>query len=44
MVLILGLEKFNLVQVFEDIYIANMIGQRDIRKGRSGPPIRYEGS
>ncbi|GAA0116590.1 macro domain-containing protein [Clostridium sp. CTA-19] len=30
------------VQVSEDIYVANMIGQRDIKRGKSGPPIRYE--
>lgn len=36
------LGEVQFVQVFDDIYVANMIGQRDIRKGKSGPPIRYE--
>lgn len=30
------------VQVEEDLYVANIIGQRDITKKNSIPPIRYE--
>jgi O-acetyl-ADP-ribose deacetylase (regulator of RNase III) len=30
------------VQVEEDLYVANIIGQRDITKKNSMPPIRYE--
>ena len=29
------------VQVEEDVWIANMIGQHDIRRTKEGPPIRY---
>src|SRR5215510_10487431 len=40
-------ENFNLgevqfVQVEKYIYIANMIGQKGIKTGSKGPPIRYE--
>lgn len=30
------------VQVEDDIYVANIIGQRDIKKKNDIPPIRYE--
>lgn len=30
-----------LVQVEEYIWVANMIGQRGIKRGSSGPPVRY---
>lgn len=36
------LGEVQFVQVSEDIYIANIIGQRDIRRGKAGAPIRYE--
>lgn len=36
------LGEVQFIQVSEDIYVANMIGQRDIRRGKSGTPIRYE--
>lgn len=36
----LGAVQF--VQVEPYIWVANMIGQRGIRRGSSGPPIRYE--
>jgi O-acetyl-ADP-ribose deacetylase (regulator of RNase III) len=36
------LGEVQFIQVTEDIYIANMIGQRDIRRSKSAPPIRYE--
>jgi O-acetyl-ADP-ribose deacetylase (regulator of RNase III) len=36
----LGAVQF--VQVEPYIWVANMIGQRGIKKGSSGPPIRYE--
>jgi O-acetyl-ADP-ribose deacetylase (regulator of RNase III) len=36
----LGAVQF--VQVETDIWVANMIGQRGLRKGPEGPPIRYE--
>lgn len=36
----LGAVQF--VQVDPYIWVANMIGQRGIKKGSSGPPIRYE--
>lgn len=31
-----------LVQVEPDVWVANMIGQHGLRRGASGPPIRYE--
>ncbi|MFJ4793448.1 macro domain-containing protein [Kitasatospora purpeofusca] len=38
-----GLGAVQLVQVAEYLWVANLIGQRGIRKGRSsGPPVRYE--
>lgn len=36
------LGEVQFIQVSVDIYVANMIGQRDIRRGKSGQPIRYE--
>jgi O-acetyl-ADP-ribose deacetylase (regulator of RNase III) len=36
----LGAVQF--VQVEPGIWIANMVGQRGIKRGSSGPPIRYE--
>ncbi|MGF1580740.1 MAG: macro domain-containing protein [Gemmataceae bacterium] len=36
----LGAVQF--VQVEEHLWVANMIGQRGIKTGSSGPPIRYE--
>ena len=37
-----GLGATRLVQVSVDIWVANMVGQRGIRTGSGGPPIRYE--
>lgn len=38
-----ALGQVKLVQVREDTWVANIIGQRDIKKDRWGnPPIRYE--
>jgi O-acetyl-ADP-ribose deacetylase (regulator of RNase III) len=37
-----GLGATRLVPVTADISIANMIGQHGIKRGSSGPPIRYE--
>ena len=37
---VLGAVQF--VQVEPYIWVANMIGQRGIKRGSSGPPIRYE--
>lgn len=38
-----ALGEIQLVKVEDDIWVANMIGQRDIKKGTEGnPPIRYE--
>jgi O-acetyl-ADP-ribose deacetylase (regulator of RNase III) len=37
-----GLGAVRLVQVRPDIWVANMIGQRGIKAGSAGPPIRYE--
>ena len=37
-----GLGATQLVQVQGDIWVANMIAQRGIRSGSSGPPIRYD--
>jgi O-acetyl-ADP-ribose deacetylase (regulator of RNase III) len=36
------LGEVQFIQVSGDIYVANMIGQRNIRKSKSAPPIRYE--
>jgi len=37
-----GLGAVRLVQVQADIWVANMVGQRGIKTGSAGPPIRYE--
>ncbi|ANZ36936.1 Appr-1-p processing protein [Lentzea guizhouensis] len=37
-----GLGAVQLVQVKPDTWVANMIGQRGIRSGSKGPPVRYE--
>jgi len=37
-----GLGAVQLVQVEPSTWVANMIGQHGIRRGASGPPIRYE--
>jgi O-acetyl-ADP-ribose deacetylase (regulator of RNase III) len=36
------LGEVQFVQVDEYIYVANMIGQKGIKTGSKGPPIRYE--
>ncbi|MCB5165811.1 macro domain-containing protein [Streptomyces bambusae] len=37
-----GLGAVQLVRVREDIRVANMVGQRGMRTGSGGPPIRYD--
>lgn len=37
-----GLGAVQFVQVEPYIWVANMVGQRGIKRGNSGPPIRYE--
>lgn len=37
-----GLGATQLVQVTPDVWVANMVGQRGIRTGSGGPPVRYE--
>src|SRR4051812_18111794 len=37
-----GLGVTQLIQVQDDIWVANMVAQRGIRTGSSGPPIRYD--
>ncbi|MFK3979438.1 macro domain-containing protein [Micromonospora sp. NPDC050397] len=37
-----GLGAVRLVQVRPDVWVANMVAQRGIRRGSAGPPIRYE--
>jgi O-acetyl-ADP-ribose deacetylase (regulator of RNase III) len=37
-----GLGAVQFVQVEPYIWVANMVGQRGIQRGSSGPPIRYE--
>ncbi|MFI8102822.1 Appr-1-p processing protein [Streptomyces sp. NPDC086023] len=37
-----GLGAVRLVRVGEDTWVANMVGQRGIRTGSGGPPIRYD--
>lgn len=37
-----GLGAFQLVQVEQYIWIANMIGQHGMKTGSKGPPIRYD--
>ncbi|MGI8648616.1 MAG: Appr-1-p processing protein [Acidimicrobiales bacterium] len=36
------LGSVRLVQVEPDIWVANIIGQRGIRRGSGGPPVRYD--
>ncbi|MFF2010615.1 macro domain-containing protein [Streptomyces sp. NPDC058195] len=37
-----GLGAAQFVQVKPDIWVANMVGQRGIRRGSNGVPVRYE--
>jgi O-acetyl-ADP-ribose deacetylase (regulator of RNase III) len=37
-----GLGATQLVQVQPDVWVANMVGQRGIKSGSGGPPVRYE--
>ncbi|MFI7498718.1 macro domain-containing protein [Streptomyces sp. NPDC049687] len=37
-----GLGAVQLVQVKPDVWVANMVGQRGIRTGSKGVPVRYE--
>ena len=37
-----ALGAVQLVGVEDDLWVANMIGQRDVLAGPSGPPVRYE--
>jgi len=37
-----GLGATQLVPVRPDVWVANMVGQRGIRTGSNGPPIRYD--
>ncbi|CAM5563169.1 hypothetical protein SAVIM338S_04679 [Streptomyces avidinii] len=37
-----GLGAVQLVRVLPDVWVANMVGQRGIRTGSAGPPVRYE--
>jgi O-acetyl-ADP-ribose deacetylase (regulator of RNase III) len=37
-----GLGAVQPVQVKPDIWVANMVGQRGMRTGSNGPPVRYE--
>lgn len=37
-----GLGATQLVQVRPDIWVANMVAQRGMRTGSSGPPVRYD--
>ncbi|MFI8803590.1 macro domain-containing protein [Micromonospora chalcea] len=37
-----GLGAVRLVRVAPDLWVANMVGQRGMRRGSSGPPIRYD--
>ena len=38
-----ALGEIRIVQVSDDTHVANMIGQKGIRRGKSGPkPVRYE--
>ncbi|SDT01030.1 macro domain-containing protein [Actinoplanes derwentensis] len=37
-----GLGAVQLVQVTPDVWVANMVGQRGIRTGSGGPPVRYD--
>ncbi|MDJ0384127.1 macro domain-containing protein [Streptomyces sp. G-G2] len=37
-----GLGAVQLVQVQPDVWVANMVGQRGMRTGSGGPPVRYD--
>ncbi|MFI5981595.1 macro domain-containing protein [Streptomyces sp. NPDC051555] len=37
-----GLGAVQLVQVRADVRVANMVGQRGMRTGSGGPPVRYD--
>ncbi|MES1224140.1 MAG: Appr-1-p processing protein, partial [Bacteroidota bacterium] len=38
-----GLGQVQIVKVENDLWVANMIGQRNIKPGKDGtPPVRYE--
>ena len=37
-----GLGEIQIIQVETYLYVANMIGQKGIKTGSQGPPIRYE--
>ncbi|MEU1964798.1 macro domain-containing protein [Micromonospora sediminicola] len=37
-----GLGATRLVRVAPDLWVANMVGQRGMRRGSGGPPIRYD--
>ncbi|MEU8778731.1 macro domain-containing protein [Streptomyces sp. NPDC048606] len=37
-----GLGAVQVVRVKPDVWVANMVGQRGIRTGGGGPPIRYD--
>ncbi|MFD8631558.1 macro domain-containing protein [Streptomyces sp. NPDC059533] len=37
-----GLGAVQLVRVKPDVWVANMVGQRGMRTGSGGPPIRYD--
>jgi O-acetyl-ADP-ribose deacetylase (regulator of RNase III) len=38
-----GLGAVQLVQVQPDLWVANMVGQRGMRTGSNGPPVKYQG-
>jgi O-acetyl-ADP-ribose deacetylase (regulator of RNase III) len=38
----LALGQVQLVQVSESVWVANLIGQRDIRESNGAPPVRYD--
>ncbi|WBC16410.1 macro domain-containing protein [Micromonospora sp. WMMA1998] len=37
-----GLGATRLVRVAPDLWVANMVGQRGMRRGSGGPPVRYD--
>jgi len=37
-----GLGAVQFVQVNDDLWVANMVGQHDVRPTKQGPPIRYD--
>ena len=37
-----GLGAVRLIQVEDYVYVANMVGQRGMKTGSKGPPIRYD--